>query len=655
MPIRKNKIDVAVDVLADSASKLEKFNRDFGNTVTRLEKMLQSGGLGGQAATGGDQGSYGAGHMFDRVTPARQGGGPPDWNKATMLNASPGNASMPPGDISAPGPDGGSIEDQMIQFQRRVGSSEAAIPTSFRQALGYYGEGQLQLNPLQNRAGQYAWQGSFWQPSAEERAAGLTNRQVYARRANDIMFNLQSSKALAMNAMGKYSGFFGQVQAIGNSGYDVNANASRNGFLGSMLGSGAFWHGLSENIWQPAVSSAFGLNPSYGGGQAQQARQAINSYGWGSGNEGNWLANVLKQNTVNYGLDPQSQMAFLDPMLRWGGQSFQNLNAVLAQIPQAATAAGYNLKQFTQELVAASTQIAQQTGIPIGVAANTINAISATTGLSPSQAGQLDNINNALQAAGMTGTKPWDVMNGTQGQALLAPALKRYSLVLGANGFSSMQQFEKSYYHPKTQAEYEQAKKALFMMQRYYAADPSAVGNIQPIQAIHMISQAGSTKGLLNQTHILDQLGDPGSLEIGIHGTPQQRMAMINARIEHLLRSYYPGNKSRTEHILSEYMSRAPHQRTPQDLFAMAKGLLEAYQPHDRRKTAQQTIGLTPEAKKLVTLMQNDAAHANAGGVTGFARSAGGVIGGVIHGDWGHAGTSLENLGSGLLSDVNSF
>lgn len=650
MPIRKNKIDVAVDVLADSSAKLEKFNRDFGNTVTRLEKMLQSGGLGGQG-TGGGQGSYGAGHMFDHVAPARQGGQisqiPQGWeSQATPL--------LNKGGPSIAGESG--FEQDYIEATKRIGEG---VPTSLRQALGYYGSGQLELNPLNPFYTDPEKSG--FNDLITQRGYSLSQlrdkqyRQNVATRANSALFNLQATKALAMNAMGKYTGFFGQVQAIGNSGYDVNANASRSGILGGMLGSGAFFHGLSENIWQPAISSAFGLNPSYGFGQAQAARQAINSYGWGSGNEGNWLANVLKQNTVNYGLDPQSQMAFLDPMLRWGGQSFQNLNAVLTQIPQAATAAGYNLKQFTQELVAASTQIAQQTGIPIGVAANTINAISATTGLSPSQAGQLDNINNALQAAGMTGTKPWDVMNGTQGQALLAPALKRYSLVLGANGFSSMQQFEKSYYHPKTQAEYEQAKKALFMMQRYYAADPSAVGNIQPIQAIHMISQAGSTKGLLNQTHILDQLGDPGSLEIGIHGTPQQRMAMINARIEHLLRSYYPGNKSRTEHILSEYMSRAPHQRTPQDLFAMAKGLLEAYQPHDRRKTAQQTIGLTPEAKKLVTLMQNDAAHANAGGVTGFARSAGGVIGGVIHGDWGHAGTSLENLGSGLLSDVNPF
>lgn len=609
---RRNKIDVAIDLQQKTLEAMNQFTSDFGASVDRLASMIE--GVAGQTGEGGGAGklgpnastSAGAQQAMRGVQQARMGGvstsgaGSGGFGGGVFMNR--GNASMPPGDISAGG--GGEFERDYIEATKRIGEG---VPTNLRQALGYYAAGQLQANPL-----------SPLKPGAENDAiaqqgwsfSGLRDpeyRRAVAQRANATMFNLQASKAMAMNLMGKYTGFFGDVQNIGNAGYATNANDSRQGLFGSQLFSQTFWHGLSEGVWKPALASDFGFSTNYSFAQAQAARRAINEYGWSGGNQGDYLAGILKGNTVNYGLDPQTQMAFLDPMLRWGGDPFSRIMTTLQQIPKAATAAGYNLQQFTQELVSTATQVAQATGQPVGQVASTISSISAVTGLAPQQVGAMDTFQNQLIAAGLSGKSLGQVVLGNQGQALLKQPLKMLAATLGGQGYT-VKKWMHDYYHG-TAAEKKRAEDA-------YAYGPYAMfnspggkeafGGMSPMQLIHMVGTAGSGGALTRQSHILDVLSNPQDLERGAHTTAQ-----FNAHVENLIRSYFPHNKSRTDAMIKAYEEQAALKGNPGDKAKIAADLLEKYAPYDRRRFSNMTLGLTPQAQKLVALMNQDAAHAN--------------------------------------------
>lgn len=586
---RKNKIDVALELQQKTIEKLAQFNQDFDNSVTRLGKMLE--GVSGQL---GGSGGGGAGLSPNASTAE----GTDQMFANTQKARTPGAED--------------SVEQQMIKFTRRVGG-ETAIPVGFRQTLGYMAEGQLSAPDFSN----------MWKPG--QITPGMSPEQIgrlqadqalfeqsrvryRAQRANDVLFQMQAVKANTMLAMNKYSGFFGDVANIGNAGYATNAQDSRRGILGSMLFSPAFFHGLSESVWKPGLSSWFGLDPSYGFGAAQAARRAINQYGWSGGNQGDWLAGILKTNTVNYGLDPQTQMQFLDPMLRWGGDPFSRIMATLQQIPQAATAAGYNLNQFTQELVQTATAVAQATGQPIGQVASTISSISAATGLAPQQVGAMDTFQNQLFAAGLSGKSLGSVVLGNNGQTLLKRPLMLLNETLAGQGYS-IQKWIHDYYHG-TAAEKRRAENAYAYGPYAFFNSPGgkeAFGGMSPMQLIHMLGQSGSAHALMSQSHILEMLSNPQDLEKGAR-TPAQ----FDRNVEKLIREYFPGNKSRTDAILRQYEEKAKFIAHPGNRADLAKQLLEAYQPYDRRRFGNMTLGLTPQAAQLVSLMKQDAAHANA-------------------------------------------
>lgn len=623
---RSNKIEV--DVLADSAKKLVQFNQDFKNNVDRLADIMSTGSGAGLVQAGSVSPSASTSAATDTLMAgaqkARLGGGPSDWSQAHPLNGPPGGASRPPGDISQGGE--GDFEKDYIEATKRIGEG---VPTSFRQMLGYYGSGQLQLNPLAPFGGafdEYGVRGTFGQ-MAPKWMGGQGNvelRQDMAKRANAAVFNMQATKALGMKLMGQYSSFWNGTTGLVNAGTSTNAMNSRSGPLPFGLFSPAMMHGLSEGFWKPLLSSDFGFNGAYSLAQAQQARQAINEYGWSGGNMGDWLANTLKQNTIRTGLDAQTQMAVLDPMLRWGGNNFQEVNTALGSLASAATAAGYNTQQFAQQLGQASTQVAQQTGIPVGTVMRGMEALSSTTGLSPTQLAPLYTQQNMLMAAGLTHKSLGQVEFGNSQAGLLSRPMFMFENTLNAaaraRGMSGFNQWHEWFYHGNA-AQKKAAQDAMaYGPMMLFQTDPEAFGNISPMQLARMFAMGGgSMKGVMRQTGIQSALGS----------VQAPTTAALDTKIEHMLSGYYTHNPSRNRTLVEQYIKQSQGQ-TPSERRETALKLIRAYQPRDRRTTAKYEIGLTNDAKKLVTLMGNDPSHTNSGGITGRLSSAGGdFLGGL--------------------------
>lgn len=640
---RSNKIEI--DVLAESAAKLVQFNKDFGANVDRLADIIAGGG--GGAGTG----LVGAGQISPSASTAsgtdKLFSQAPPWASArgTLLNS---GASTPPNDISQGG--GENFEKEYIEATKRIG----AVPTDLRQFLGYLGEGQLSLPP--NPFSPATW--TARNPGAEDEMAQnpdgsykMGRMQVFGRRANEAMFQYQAAKALTMKAMGKYSGFWGGTTALVNAGTATNSMESRTGSnLGGFLpfnlpfglGSGAMMHGLSEGLWKPLLSSDFGFDGSYSFSQAQAARQAINSYGWSGGNMGDWLAGVLKNNTTRTGLDPQTQMAVLDPMLRWGGGTFQEANTALGQLASAATAAGYNVQQFTQQMLQASEQVAQQTGIPIQTVMRGMSALSATTGLNPTQLAPLYTEQNMLMAAGITHKSLGQVEFGNDQAGLLARPEFMFQASLTAaakaRGMSGFNQWHQWFYHG-TPAQKKAAQDAMaYGPMLLYQTDPSAFGNISPMQLAHMFAMGGGTmKGLNRQVNIQSTLG---------HLSAENTNA-LDQKIEHMLSTYYPGNPSRNHRLVEQYIKQARGDASTRRELALR--LIRGYRPRDQRTQAKYEIGLTNDAKKLVTLMGNDAAHSNSGGITGRLSSLGGdLLSGNVGGVAGDLGGDAVDAGKAI-------
>lgn len=634
MAPKSNRIEVDLNLMQKEAiSRLDQFGKDFNNTVDRLASLLQN--------VSADVGGSGAGQLGPNASTAAK-------TDAAVAAGGGAGRSGPPGTLNAgastPGGDH-QFEDQFVRLQRRIGANEMAIPQSLRQALGYAAEGQLNFNPMapikqygtnrdQNIAdalAQLRSTSAYQAMSPADRAtaeAQATNSARWRTRfgtANDMMFNYEASKALAMKGLGKYTAFTAGVQHITDYGYQTAPNTGTGGILGSSLFSGSFWHGLNESTWQPLVSSTFGLNPAYSLGQAQQARQAINQYGWSSGNMGNWLANVLKENTIRYRLDPQTQMQFLDPMLRWGGwQSFGQLNAVLASLATSAQAAGMNVSQFNQELSQTAMQVAQQTGNTPGTVAGILSNFSATTGLAPSQGADLLSMNNVLMSAAYTGKNPWDIYTGKDQGATLAVPLTRFSQMLGMGVDSFMRMAH------GTKAQQEFFKNRMWQMTMLYQTNPQIFGGMSPLQLMNIMQRNGGVKGAERHMQIRGQIENL-TAAANSQGVPLHSIA-TNHRIEDLIKQYDPTHASSMIH---DYLKMVGAGSTMQQRKQAAEQAINA-QAHNKQLQAARhiTIELSGDAKKYFQLA-NDPGHTNSG--QSFGRKALGFF---------------EGVGQSALSDV---
>lgn len=591
---KSNRIEVDLQVLqAEAIQKLEKFGTDFNNTVDRLAKILDKSQMAGASVPTGTPGTVSPGASTSAQTDQQ------------MLNV---QQARNPGSEEA-------VEEALVRTQRRIMGNEVAIPTSLRQALGYAAEGQLNLNPFQPvetfRADRARIE-SNPNLSPEQKKREILKARFGA--ANDIMFNYESTKALGMNYMHKYGNFFGGIQGISSAGYQTAPNTGTGGVLGSSIFSGSFWHGLGESVWQPMVSSTFGLDPGYSLGQAQQARQAINAYGWSGGNMGNWLSGVLKENTKRYMLDPETQMAFLDPMLRWGGwQSFDQLEATLRALPSAAQAAGMNVKQFTQELVQTAQQVAMQNGNTPGVVANVLSNFSATTGLAPQQGAELMSTQNIMMAAAYTGKNPWDIYTGRDQGALMAMSLSRFQNMLGMG----VDQFARMAKGSKADREF--FKNRMWAMTMLYSKDPSIFGGMSPLQLMNIIHRNGGVGGVERHMQIEGQIAN-------VVGPTR---AEERAKIEHLLRRFQPGGVG--DSLAQQFAKAAGTNMDSGTMKAYAEQLLRRQMHNQQLKSARNiTIELSGDAKKYFAL-QGDPGHQNSGGIAGFGRKALSITEDVIH------------------------
>jgi hypothetical protein len=617
------RIEVDLRVMQQEAiQKLEKFGTDFNNSIDRLLTLTNQ-----MAGTGGGGGGNTPTGPAGQVNPQASTSGKTDMGV--------GNPGVNPSASASFG--SGSIDQGMTTFNRRVGSDEMAIPRSFRQALGYYAEGQLQMNPfagmggIRDQAAAEIAQANreFVGPMTKDQYKAVRNR-FYAGKANDLLFNLQANKAMAVNAMGKYSGFFGGAQGITDMGTGTNANASRSGWFGSGLFSGAFMHGLGQQF-QALKESDFGLDPSYSLGQAQADMGVINSYGWSTGNYGSELAQTVKNNRVKFGVDAQATMGALDPLLRWGGGSFDQLNNALAAIPSSATAAGYTLQQFQQQLLQTTSAVAQSTGLPVPTIMSGIQAISASTGLNPQQAGNLYNMKNELMASGLSGQSLGQFMFGHNQSGLLKFPLEIFQNSLGM----PINQWVRWFNHG-TPAQKKRAQDAMaYGPMMLYQSNPDIFQGMQPLQMAHMLAQGGGEKGLLRNTGILDQL-------MGLSG----KESVVDAKIHHLIRAYKRHDPSQIKDIISKFDNYAKGGYSNQERVKKAYQLLTSQKPAERRQTSNYMIGLTPDARKLITLIGHDPAHSNNNSFFGRASSS---LGDSFH--------ALESIGGSNPVDAahNAF
>jgi len=258
-------------------------------------------------------------------------------------------------------------------------------------------------------------------------------------------------------------------------------------------------------------------------------------------------------------------------------------------------------------------------GLPFTTVARGLTSISATTGLTPKQAGGLYTTQNEFMAAGLTGQSLGSVMFGSGQAGLLKWPISVFQSSLGM----SVDTWMKWFYHG-TPAQKAKARNALVGPTLLYQMDPKIFGGMEPLQITHMLAKAGSLQALMHETSAWDNI-------LGLTGN----VHTMDSRIERRLGDYYLKSPSRDRHMVTEYENWLKHNpRADADARKKeAATLMGRLGPRDNRSVAKYTLGLTPDAKKLVTILGNgnDPSHMNGG--SAFAR-----ISSEDHNFWGSWG-----------------
>jgi len=540
-PGRTNRIEVDLKLLQDgNIQKLKEFGAQFDKSVLALTDTLSTyadrlaGIVGVEGGSGAGKPGPDATVAKPSVLATRQGG----TEAPTLVNAPPGSPPQSPGGGSiadqggvengpnapriATGPGTGlpGIEEQYVRAQRYIGS----VPVGLRQTLGYIAEGQFYGqspeeakdefgNVILDEQGRTTYKRDEF-GHLQYSAAGIGPFKLSQQTAQSISNNLQLGQSIGSNAgllMQHFSNIRSGILGYTQTGMNLGAPRTDSGFWGGiegMLGGigGPAFRMAAGQTWDALKSSMFGVDPNFSPQQAQQVKQAIQGYGYGSGGTYNWLSDSLKSLWIHQNITPDAAMSVLDPSIRFGGsEDLSQLTDILQAIPGAAKAARMNLQDFTAALVQTAQSVSQTTGMTVANAASGIMAYSTVTGLNPAEAQTLmSNPQNYLLASGMTGQSIWQL---TAGHNNMAP-LMSFGMTQFAQSVGNLTpaQIAAGLKAPKNSAAYQQANQVMSRAQLLYLQNPQIFGGQSPREMLNQGLRAGSWQGVLNRVSVVQQL-----------------------------------------------------------------------------------------------------------------------------------------------------
>lgn len=601
MPPRpQSRIEVDLKLLKDkNVEKLQEFGVQFDRSIDKLATML---GTYSEQVTGAEGIARRAGRVSPDASVASNvvitgpgahqlsGGGfntssasrPSDVHIPTPPGGQGGGASstLPGGGLNYHMGGGGSfdpnsskyvsaVEADFVGAQKRIGEH---IPVGFRQMLGYAAEGQVKI-------------------------PGVT--QENAKKWNDQLFRMQAYKANMMLGFGKMQGAFASVAVPTQLGMDLG-RSREGGLFGTGLFSSAWTTSLKENL-KTGLSADFGFNPNYSMQQAAEARKTTQSFGY-SGDTSDVINAQLKELQIHQNLAPAQVMSMLDPLMRYGNanQGGEQLINVLRSIPEAAKAAGFNLKVFTDQVIQTSVQIAQQTGMQPGQVASALSSFSTVTGLSPERAAGLFTPEKFTMAAATTGKTMTQIMEHPSA----APEMQfGYRIFKGmTGGLSGAQLNALRHSNP---AKYNQLMDGVWRM---YNQNHDIFGGQSPLEIIN--SQVRN-RGRTVQHMAVDQKIRDATLGAGSVD-----------HIESLIKGYGPHSSKLVDefqHDRTEYLRKNPIK----DAGDMAKyrahmrddalKILGANQKKQARRATVQ-ITLSPEASRYFQILNKNTGQADTPG-----------------------------------------
>lgn len=427
-----NRVQVDLKILQDRSLKtLQQFSVDFDKSVQSLISAME--GYQGQIdnasgrVTGGGRPGSGVNPNASVSTSPPIGIRDPGSSNPSYSGGGPGGKPENVPNVPAPSP---ARSGFWPNFQSQgFGPGNITEYERAGMSLGNIGgmglPHQLRyLSHITQRAGTYQVQNPV-SGENEYLPRGMSYQQnedgTYSLAGNPSIFsNTMMTAGAALGLPGRADpyvqsamGITNQIQGVGVGNAAFAANVGKGG---NMLSQD--WYSLKTK------AEAFGtslFNPWYTSAQAQQARQLTNQYGW-SGGQATTLQNIMQNLTTEGGIRgviPQSSMMeLLDPAMRYGTGSLQQMVSVINSIPDAAKAANMSLAQFQQNLVDAVQQVAQNGLMTQQNATGALSSFTATTGIAPQTGANLLNDTNMMyMTMGLTHKNAYQVTYGNTSMA----------------------------------------------------------------------------------------------------------------------------------------------------------------------------------------------------------------------------------------------
>lgn len=401
--------------------------------------------------------------------------------------------------------------------------------------------------------------------------------------------------ALEATGNGPLSRLYSAVNLQGPTTYGTNAGQAGMGTIGGWSGPFGMFGRLASpafrsylgSQWNAVENAAAGF-PFYSFGQATQAQGIINQLGYASSDGIRaQMAQVFRNVSTQIPAITQAQTGqMLDMGYRYGASSIYEMQQQLMSIPQAAQAAQMGVQQFTDQLIQTAASVSQTTGAPASAVTAQLSSISSAAGVSPAVAGGImsnDLLTNITAAKG--GGNFWAAVTSPFAGGKRLDLIQ--SFIEQGTGMSMQHLQHLQKYNKRA---YDNAMNNVYLM---WKADPSLFGNMTPGMINGLIGRGGTHGSFATATQAIRIAQSTQTKNSGVYSiaTIMRDLGMTHQQQVKFLQDNQNASYKDKIDALSKEAAKREHQM------------------NRRMHSPQVQVGLTPDARKLLRIIPNDAPH----------------------------------------------